>query len=222
MTTRPALSAPSDPRKIRRPSDGAVALWSLLLVAVGCQASGGGPGERDGAAADVLPAACQVGESRPAPPLVRFRVRNTGDRPLFVAVAYSCSVALAVSSCAANYQDRLVFDYNVCDCANGCPVGGPGCPPDGRALAPGAAEERVWGTIVPMLVTRNGQECSVGPRTLPPARYRVSLSVFATQAQAADGVGGRAIQQDFELVPGGSEQVVEVPVALDPAPDAGD
>ena len=147
-------------------------------------------------------------------------MRNAGDRALFVSVAYSCRVALAVSSCAGAYADQVVQEYGVCPCSGDCPVGGGGCPPDGRAIAPGAAEERDWTAIVPILSNQNGRECQLGARNLPSGRYRVAVSVFATQTDAASNVRGRRIEHDFELVGGSAPQLVEVPLALEPTADA--
>jgi hypothetical protein len=138
----------------------------------------------------------------------------------FVSVAYSCSIALAVSSCAGSYADQLLGEYGVCPCSGSCPVGGQGCSPEGRAIAPGGVQEKLWTAIVPMLTNQNGRECSLGPRNLPSGRYRVSVRVFPAESEAALGTGGRLIQQDFALVGGTAPQIVEVPVALEPTADA--
>jgi hypothetical protein len=219
----PAVRSPES----RQHSDGGVLLPSTLVliiacVMLGCQASGGGPDARDAedldardaAALDEIPASCRVAEVAPPPHTVRFRVRNTGAGSLFVSVAYSCRVALAISSCAGAYADQVVQEYGVCPCSGDCPVGGAGCLPDGRAIAPGAAEERDWTAVVPVLSNQNGRECHLGARNLPSGRYRVAVSVFATQADAASNVRGRRIERDFDLVGGTGPQVVEVPVAL--------
>ena len=57
--------------------------------------------------------------------------------------------------------------------------------------------------------------CSLGPSNLPAGRYRVAVSVFATQPDAAANLRSRRIEHDFELVGGSSPQIVEVSVALD-------
>jgi hypothetical protein len=220
-------------RETGRATDSGVALSSTLVliiacVMLGCQTSGGGPDAGDAVvldagdavAPDQIPAACQVQATGPAPHQVRFRVRNAGDRALFVSVAYSCRVALAVSSCAGAYADQVVQEYGVCPCSGDCPVGGGGCPPDGRAIAPGAAEERDWTAIVPILSNQKGRECHLGARNLPSGRYRVAVSAFATQADATSNVRGRRIEHDFELVGGSGPQLVEVPLVLEPTADA--
>jgi hypothetical protein len=222
-----------------------------LLVVVGCQASGGVAAGRDGATADApagldgataeapggldgsaaeagqdapasdVPAACQVGATPAQSKTVRFRVRNRGSGTIYTRVANACSMAMTFSSCAAGYRDQLVIDYNVCPCEGGCPAGGPGCPPDGKPLAPGANQDRDVGTLVPVWTTRNGQECATGSRNLPPGRYRWAVRVYPSQADAAANRGGRLYEQDFDLLAGAGQQIVEVEVSLDPPDDGG-
>ena len=100
------------------------------------------------------------------------------------------------------------------------PGGGGGCPLDGKALAAGANEDRDFDTLVPVLATQQGQTCVLGNRILPPGRYRVVVSVFATQTGAAAGTGGRRYEQDFDLLAGLGVQLVEINVSLD-LPDGG-
>ena len=87
-------------------------------------------------------------------------------------------------------------------------------------LAAGANQDRDFNTLVPVLATERGQTCVAGNRILPPGRYRVVVSVFATQAGAAAGTGGRRYEQDFDLLAGVGVQLVEIDVSLDP-PDGG-
>jgi hypothetical protein len=204
-----------------------IALWtsigavSGLLALAGCgDDDATADAASDGGGGDQAPGACAVGAPPAQSRILRFRVRNRGWSTIYTRVANSCSMEMKFSSCAAGYQDQLVVDYNVCPCDGTCPVGGPGCPPDGRPLAAGANEDRDIDTLVPMLTSRNGQECSTGNRILPPGRYRWAVSVYASAAEAAAGSGGRLYQQEFELLAGLGAQVVEVDVSLD-APDGG-
>jgi hypothetical protein len=176
---------------------------------------------RDGAGADQGPAGCGLGPTPTTSRTLRFRVRNRGWNAIYTRVAYSCSMAMEFSSCATGYQDQLVQEFNVGGCgATSCPAGGQGCQPDGRVLAMGANEDRDIDTLLPVLSTQNGQVCVASNRILPPGRYRWAATIYATQAEAAAGVGGKRYQQEFDLLPGLGPQLVEIHVSLDP-PDGG-
>lgn len=87
---------------------------------------------------------------------------------------------------------------------------------------PDGTDEKLWQATVAILSRhQNGEECSPGPRHLPSGRYRVSVRVFDTAAEASAAVGGRLFQHDFELVGGQAPQLVEIPVSLEVPTDAG-
>src|SRR5262249_32770906 len=92
-----------------------------------------------------LPLECLVQPAGPAPYSVTFQFRNTGTRPVFLGIEYTCALRAGVSSCARNFEDNLMIQGGTrCTCDGGCAVGGPNCNPSGRLVAPGAQESLSW------------------------------------------------------------------------------
>jgi hypothetical protein len=160
-----------------------------------------------------LPLQCRVETVAPAPHRVTFTLRNTGERTVFLAVDYACGITASLSSCARNFEDDLFWHGgNMCPCQGSCPVGGPGCEPAGRPLAPGASETLSWQAIITLQSTRNGEACASGTRALPAGRYRLRANTFASADDATAGTPVLfTISKDFELP--AAAQAVDVPFA---------
>jgi len=188
--------------------------WGLVLLLVG-----GGCGKEeasfplpDGTAVP-LPVACRVEARGAGPYQTTFELRNAGTTPVFLAVDYNCGPTAAVSSCAREFKDDLLGHGGIiCPCSGSCPVGGPGCEPAGKLVAPGARETFMWQATIVVQGMRNGDVCAAGSRDLPAGQYRVTAPAFATEADAtAGGPVLFTISKDFSLP--APSPTVDVPFA---------
>ena len=131
-----------------------------------------------------VPPGCQVPEKEQRTYSVTFRLHNGGSSPVFLRT--DCLPPFEVSSCASAYTDQLAnLDFCPCICGSSCPMCGPCLPADGEALDPGATKEWPWTATV--LVATGDVSTGTGcksPSDLPAGRYRFSVPLFASAADA--------------------------------------
>jgi hypothetical protein len=186
----------------------------LLSILAGCEKASEPTFPLTDGTSVPVPLACRAEPAGTAPYSATFELRNTGTRPVFLAVDYNCAPRAAVSSCARDFKDDLLgHGASLCPCEGSCPVGGAGCSPAGKLMAPGARESFSWSAIIGVQGMRNGESCAAGTRNLPAGRYRVTAPAFATDADAAAGQPILfTISQDFELR--APTATVDVPFAV--------
>jgi hypothetical protein len=169
-----------------------------------------------------MPGECAVPADGPGPWEVTFRFTNTSATPLYV--LGECHVRYEVTSCADGYQDPLAMwaDCTI-DCsspgagAGGCIACG-ACMYQGIEVTPGAPHESPWsGNTYDFATTSSGCSC-YNASSAPAGKYKISVPVYASDADAQQGTVLYTIEIPFTLpAPGG---VVEVPLAAQADPDS--
>ncbi len=176
--------------------------------AVGGTGATGGAGGSGG-----VPNACSVPSAGPGPYKTTFHFTNDSPEKLFLR-GY-CQLEMTVSSCAGNYADDLALSGDCTVDCNTDPTGGciacGACPILGQEVTPTTPYDRDWsGLTYTFSQTSEGCPCHVGTPAAA-AKYRVTVPVYASEAEAQNGTPLREVSIDFTLpAPGG---VVEVPLA---------
>lgn len=145
---------------------------------------------------------------------ITFRLHNQGAQPVYV--RSNCWIPFDVTSLADGtvYANRF---FCACSCAEALCTGPVACapcpPPDGLEVAPGQTRDLSWQARKSTLETKTGTqgpfEC-VAHAPIATGAYRVSVSVYPTEEDAAAETNGRVVQQSFTL--GTANAVVTVPV----------
>ncbi|HEX4404012.1 MAG TPA: hypothetical protein VH560_04240 [Polyangia bacterium] len=201
-------------------------LAAIFISMLGCGGKSLTPQPDGGSADDASTRAlCAVPTpTTPAPYAVQFQLHDDGDTPAFL--LDSCAITFGVSSCAGGFRDHL-NDFAFCACSCEHPQCGNecgGCAPDAATeIAPGTSTMLPWSgistTIEPI---STGGECVSGGN-VPAGRYRFSITVYDSAADALARTGPRVVSQDFSLpAPNGVVDVVLAPSAddvCDPTPD---
>jgi hypothetical protein len=118
---------------------------------------------------------------------------------VFLSIDYACGVTASVTA-PGSPEDLLGHGGLLCPCTGDCPVGGPGCAPGGKMMAPGARESLTWQPNMVVQATRNGQACACNTRNLPAGRYHLSAKAYASEQDATAGDPVLfTIGQDFDV-----------------------
>lgn len=194
----------------RRTPDKIVALGFLgaLLSTAACNAGGDRAAEDAGAAATVVPAACQVSTERKPPLAVTFRFSNLRSAPVFL--RFACVPRLSIASCASGYSDDIAPTGGLaCLCEyQSCPVGGP-CDATPKTIAAGASFDVPWDGSFIVSVRKNERECHERKLAVA-AKYRVSAVVYGSTEDASANTNPLAtVETEFGL---GTTDIVEVPI----------
>ena len=201
----------------------------VMALATGCEntvvgntGGNGGSGGSGGAGGDggatvttssTLPSECAVETSEQGPYAVTFRFTTTGDVPVYL--REDCVVNYTVTSCGDGYQEGLALTGQcTVDCSedNQCIDCG-ACLLQALTVSAGAAVEHPWAGKT-YTFEENNVGCTCHEEHVAPAgKYRITVPVFASEADAVDNNSPAGqVSVDFVLpAPGG---VVEVPVAL--------
>ena len=158
----------------------------------------GGATATGGAGLGGAPASCPLPTTTSGPLSTTFRFRNSGSAPVFLHT--ECGMlSYQVSSCTSGYTDQVAVPVFCppCLCGVGCVTCGMCAPDIGVQVAPGTTTQVAWDAS--LLVQQPGGDCStkVG---LPAGLYRVSIPIYATQADAtAQSNPLRVLTTDFSL-----------------------
>jgi hypothetical protein len=158
-----------------------------------------------------MPPACQVPTNAAGPHAVTFRFNNLASVPYYI--VEDCSLQYTITSCADGYVQPIVRtgDCTV-DCGEketGCIACG-ACPFGAKEVTSAFPIDGNWaGYQYTFEQTKQGCDCHV-QHVAPAGKYRVNLSVFASEQDAQDGVVSHEVSVDFTLpAPGG---MVDVPL----------
>jgi hypothetical protein len=196
------------------PSGVAIVLATVTLTACGGKALG--PATPDAGQTSAL---CAVATPAAPPPYaVQFRLLDDGASPVFL--LDNCGGHdFGVSSCAGGFRDRLADRaFCACSCDNpSCGIVCGACAPDeATTIAPGDSTSLPWdGVATTIEQVKSGAGQCVSSKDLPAGRYRFSIAVYGSAADALARTGARMVSRDFELPAEGG--VVDVPLA--PSPD---
>lgn len=158
----------------------------------------GGATATGGAGVGGAAASCPVPTTSSGPLSTTFRFPNSGSAPVFLHT--ECGMfSYQVSSCASGYTDQVAVPVFCppCLCGSKCSTCGPCAPDSGLEVDPGMTTQLTWDAS--LLVQQPGGDCStkVG---LPAGLYRVSIPIYATQADAtAQSNPLRVLTTDFSL-----------------------
>lgn len=145
---------------------------------------------------------------------ITFRVENQGAQTVYL--RSSCWIPFDVTSVADGAVYANAF-FCACSCADASCTSQVACapcaPPSGIAVAAGQIKDVSWQARKSTLENKTGSlgayQC-VAHAPIPTGTYRLAISVYPSEADAAAGTNGRVIQQSFML--GGSNATVVVPV----------
>jgi hypothetical protein len=183
------------------------AVASLALSLLACGRTADDPGT--GAAATVVPTACQVATTRKPPLPVKFRFTNQRSAPVYL--RFSCVPALSIKSCASGYSDELAPTGGIaCLCEyDSCPVGGP-CDTTPRTIAPGGSFDVDWDGSFIVTVKKGARECHERKLAVA-AKYRVSAAVYGSIDDASEARNPlTTVEAEFGL---GTSDLVELTIA---------
>lgn len=166
------------------------------------------PGDKGDSAVDV-PAACRVAPPATSSPYaVTFRLKNPSSAAVWL--SYGCGVVFDLGACP-DYQP-LPFSAGCacrCDSCSMCPMCGP-CMQHSESVGAGATVEKGWsGELFPVMrVDGCVNNTCYTPMPASAGRYRVSVPVFASEADARMRKLLRTAKAEFELpAPGGAVDV---------------
>jgi hypothetical protein len=204
-------------------------LAGMIICCVAAVSCGGSSAEREAIddAGSALPDAAQPEDTSGGPPTdatlaaaattratITFRFRNTGTETLYV--YQDCVFALQVTSLADGTSYGIAFTC-ACDCSDSKCTGGVACgacrPPSGVPFAVGQVTDIFWMAETSTLQSKTGPygpfQC-VDLRPIPTGLYKVTLAVYANEADTTAKTNGRVVEMPFTL--GTEDAVVEVPV----------
>lgn len=146
---------------------------------------------------------------------ITFRLDNQGAQTVYL--RNNCWIPFEVTSLADGTAYANAF-FCACTCADASCTSQVACapcaPPSGIAVAAGQTQDVSWQARKSTLENRTGSfgayQC-VAHAPIPTGTYRLALSVYPTEADAAAGTNGRVIQQSFVL--GTANATIAVPVS---------
>ncbi len=148
---------------------------------------------------------------------ITFRLDNRAAATVYLRNA--CWLPLTVTSLADGSQYANA-SYCACDCAdsqcNSTVNCAPCAPPSGVAVAAGESKDIAWTARKSTLESRTGElgayQC-VSHQPIAVGTYRVAVSVYATEADAAAELNGRTVEHSFVLDTSNAVVVVPIPGA---------
>jgi hypothetical protein len=159
---------------------------------------------------------CSVATARQGPFTVQFQFRDDGTGRLFLSSKGCAGLDFQVSSCASGFSDALNTPTfcGDCDCGSTCDhnIECGGCASPGPvAIDPGQSSSFNWDAELNVTEVNGGVSC-IRTTDLSSGRYRISVPVYASAADASTGIGGRVVTRDFDLPATGD--VVDVPLSM--------
>jgi hypothetical protein len=178
---------------------------------VGGSGATGSGGSAAGAGGSGAASCLLEGPAIPPPYPTTFRLVNRGPEVFY---GSGCWSTLRVKDCMGEPLDTAAFCMLECNAVSpedGCVAcSAPDCRGLNWSVASGAAAEEQWeGNLFDYVEYGQGCSCAVITPALP-GRYKVSVSLFATQADADTGSASHTVEKDFILP--ADDGVVEIDV----------
>lgn len=193
---------------------GAIALAGCGNVVVG-ESGGGGSGGSGGSTSEggggttTNPPGCVQVPNQGAPFETTFAIKSTSGSTLYL--YQDCSIELAITSCADGYVDAISTS-GACTavCGTGDCIECGACPENAVPVTQGGAVQWGWDGNIYTFGQQNGCTCFTSAAA-PGGDYRITISVYTSEADALSHANGTPVSVDFSLpAPNG---VVEVDLA---------